>query len=60
MIKVKTFPQLIHLKQNGTTKKVSSMDLLNEFLEENDVEYIDLKFVNSETIMLIYKEKEEK
>lgn len=51
---------MVKFKEFSSTFTYRAVDMLNEFLEENNIEYIDLKIFDSSHFLLIYKEKEEK
>ena len=48
---------MIKFKEFFSTFTNRAIDMLNEFLEENNIEYIDLKIIDSSHFILIYKEK---
>lgn len=48
---------MVKFKEFFSTFTNKAIDMLNEFLEENNIEYVDLKIFDSSHFLLIYKEK---
>lgn len=49
-------------EENGKYYFKNVDDVINDFLEENNVEYVDLKIISQEhyEVILVYKTKEDK
>ena len=56
MIKSKEFVST-HRKKDGVVRYIDRVELLQEFLEKHDIEYVDLIIVSDTRLLLIYKEK---
>ena len=47
---------MIKIKEFFSVFTDKSIEMLNKFLENNNVEYVDLKVIDSSHFLLIYKE----
>lgn len=50
---------MIKIKEFFSVFTDKSVEMLNEFLEKNNIEYVDLKVIDGSHFLLIYKEKGE-
>ena len=57
LVQIKEVNSMIKTKEFFSVFTDKSVEMLNEFLAKNDIEYVDLKVFDGSHFLLIYKEK---